>query len=92
MARLDTPGWKTLKDETGNRHNRLTVVRYAYTAEGGHAMFDCVCDCGNSTTVAGVDLRSGHTRSCGCLHQEIAAKNMRAVQPSAAAAKKGKRK
>ena len=29
--------------------------------------WDCVCDCGNRKTVITKDLRSGHTRSCGCL-------------------------
>ena len=27
----------------------------------------CKCQCGNTTIVAACDLKSGHTRSCGCL-------------------------
>lgn len=84
--------WKTLIDETGERHSRLTVLRYDHTAEGGHAMFLCRCDCGNTTLVAGVDLRSGHVRSCGCLHTEIATEILRAAQPLSASARKGKRR
>lgn len=33
-------------------------------------MWKCVCSCGNETIVAGSDLRSGHTKSCGCLSDE----------------------
>lgn len=30
-------------------------------------MWECMCDCGNTTIVAGNHLRSGETKSCGCL-------------------------
>lgn len=30
----------------------------------------CICDCGNFTTVVVKDLKSGSTRSCGCLREE----------------------
>ena len=32
--------------------------------------FSCVCDCGNKVQVHYGNLRSGHTRSCGCIHDE----------------------
>lgn len=32
----------------------------------------CLCDCGNEVVVTSSNLRSGHTRSCGCLEKEIA--------------------
>jgi len=36
----------------------------------------CKCECGRETIVLAEKLRSGHTRSCGCLHGEkIAAGN-----------------
>ncbi len=34
---------------------------------GRSTMWHCVCKCGNETDVAGDKLRSGHTKSCGCL-------------------------
>lgn len=34
------------------------------------ARWVCRCSCGNICTVASTALRSGGTRSCGCLHQE----------------------
>ena len=33
----------------------------------------CSCDCGNEVTVRESALRSGNTKSCGCLHREVAA-------------------
>lgn len=33
-------------------------------------MWQCICDCGNSTIVPTEKLNSGHTQSCGCLHKE----------------------
>ena len=32
--------------------------------------WDCVCDCGNLHTVTGESLRSGKSKSCGCLGKE----------------------
>ena len=34
----------------------------------------CKCDCGNELIVATPSLRSGNTKSCGCLHKEKVAK------------------
>ena len=38
---------------------------------GGHnrAKWECLCDCGKKIVVSGTNLRSGNTRSCGCLAQ-----------------------
>ena len=51
---------------TGRRYGRLTVVRRD-EAITGKAAWVCQCDCGRSSTVQGFRLRSGRTRSCGCL-------------------------
>jgi hypothetical protein len=85
-------GMKERKNELGSRYARLLVIADAGTSDSGHAMWLALCDCGEPVEVAGVDLRSGHVRSCGCLHKEIAAERMRAVQALAVRAKKGKRK
>ena len=31
----------------------------------------CICDCGNITVVTGINLRSGNTKSCGCLRTKF---------------------
>lgn len=36
-------------------------------------MADCRCRCGGHVSVAASDLRSGHTRSCGCMASECTA-------------------
>ena len=49
----------------GCRFGRLTVADYA-----GHGKWNCVCDCGNKTTVYSTNLRRGFTQSCGCYRHE----------------------
>lgn len=34
-------------------------------------MWDCICSCGNTKTISGVNLKSGQTSSCGCLVSEL---------------------
>lgn len=65
-------GESKLIDEVGNRYGRLTVIERAENAPDGKAQWLCKCDCGNLRTVSGVNLRSGHTKSCGCLQRERA--------------------
>lgn len=39
-----------------------------YGAKGSsHALWECRCDCGTVMKVTAKALRSGHTKSCGCL-------------------------
>ena len=39
----------------------------------GNIVYECRCQCGNITHVRGSLLRSGNTKSCGCLREEICA-------------------
>lgn len=64
----------TLIDMVGQKHGRLTVVRYAGKAKDRHAKWLCRCDCGKETVVTGVALRNGKTQSCGCLRNELTSK------------------
>ena len=59
-----------LQDITGNKYGRLTVECFAGN-RGKRSLWSCVCECGNRITVMGDDLKSGHTKSCGCLHKDI---------------------
>lgn len=36
------------KDIVGNRYGRLTVLRYVETNKCREAIWECVCDCGNT--------------------------------------------
>src|SRR5258708_2078690 len=52
------------------KFNRLRVTGRAENNKSNRAMWFCVCDCGNETVVESWCLRSGNTKSCGCLHDE----------------------
>ena len=56
-------------DLTGQRFGRLTVIRYDHSEHDG-AHWLCKCDCGKEKVAAGYSLRSGKTRSCGCLNSD----------------------
>jgi len=62
----------SLKDITGQRFARLTVIGRAENATDGTARWKCVCDCGDETVSSGSNLRRGSARSCGCLQKEHA--------------------
>lgn len=58
------------KDITGQKFGIL-VVAFRYGTIRRCATWLCLCDCGNFTIVAGHRLKSGHTKSCGCLSQFV---------------------
>ena len=58
-----------LIDLTGQRFGRLTVIERAKNS-GTHTTWLCMCDCGNKHSALGCHLKSGRTKSCGCLHNE----------------------
>lgn len=72
--------FNTLKDLTGQRFARLVVDRRDENAASGNARWLCRCDCGESIVVAGNSLRSGNTRSCGCLRREVSAVSVMALE------------
>lgn len=62
-----------LIDLTGQRFTRLEVVQRAISnTASGKPRWVCFCDCGKAVEVAGLSLRNGDTRSCGCLQKEKA--------------------
>ncbi len=60
-----------LIDHAGERFGRLVVLAREPNTPLGHAVWECRCDCGSRTVVLAGDLRSGATKSCGCLRSEI---------------------
>jgi hypothetical protein len=52
----------------GEVYGRLTVNGEIGRDRRGRREFHCSCSCGKTVVVAGFNLRSGNTRSCGCLH------------------------
>ena len=65
-------------DLTGQRFGRLTVIERAddHVGPSGrkHVVWRCKCDCGNEVIVRSVNLKSGHTKSCGCLRRGLLGK------------------
>lgn len=60
-----------IKDIKGQKFNRLLVLGYSHLdPKGEGAVWKCRCDCGNICYVTGKNLRSGNTKSCGCLKNE----------------------
>lgn len=53
-------------DLTGQKFHRLTAVEYV-----GNKKWRCICDCGKETVVLSHHLKSGNTKSCGCLNREL---------------------
>lgn len=65
-----------MQNLTGQTFNRLTAI--APTADrdiGGSVIWRCECACGGTAVVPAKHLKSGNTKSCGCLHDEVAASN-----------------
>ena len=56
-------------DLVGERYGRLTVVEFE-RIQNHKSYWKCVCDCGLTVIASGNNLRSGNTKSCGCLHRE----------------------
>lgn len=65
-------------DLQGHRYGRLTVLEAYRTPESSDGEYwRCRCDCGNTVVCHKESLRSGNTRSCGCLREEMRKENMR---------------
>lgn len=62
----------------GLRFGRLVVIKRTLDRIGHGARWFCKCDCAETTIVRAAALRSGRTKSCGCLNREkIAAKKLK---------------
>lgn len=55
------------EDLVGRRFGRLTVMERAGTNKHRQALWKCACSCGNETILSTSTLKSGGTKSCGCL-------------------------
>ena len=60
----------TVKDLTGQRFGRLTVIGREGATAQRLATWRCRCDCGNECVVSRTCLIQSRTRSCGCLNIE----------------------
>jgi hypothetical protein len=60
---------------SGQTFGRLTVISESTKrAKSRDVYWKCKCLCGKVVDINGYSLRSGNTRSCGCLHRELQSK------------------
>ena len=55
--------------EPGMKYGRLTVLGWDHTS-GHKTFYRCTCECGKEAVVNGYNLKTGKTRSCGCLRAD----------------------
>lgn len=62
----------------GQKFGRLTVVGIEPPAKNRREWrWVCRCDCGNTITAAATSIKSGNTKSCGCLKNEKSGERFR---------------
>lgn len=64
-----------LVDLTGRRFGRLVVIKRVDNDKCNKVRWLCQCDCEKEIIVIGGHLKSGNTKSCGCLQKEKVTKH-----------------
>jgi hypothetical protein len=59
-----------MKDLTGLKINKLTVIRFSHRNERGNQFWIVKCECGNEKTMQRGNFATGRNVSCGCYHKE----------------------
>lgn len=70
-------GYK-LENIVGNRYGKLLVLNPLESKQYGKykkRSWECLCDCGNKTSITTSLLINGKTKSCGCLHKIASVQN-----------------
>ncbi|AVX47356.1 hypothetical protein C5023_000226 [Staphylococcus phage vB_SauM_0414_108] len=63
-----------IENYIGCKYGRLTIVSYDNKKGSSHYV-NCQCDCGNTKSVRLLRLKSGETKSCGCIRKELFKEN-----------------
>ena len=67
-------------DEIGNKYGKLTVLSQdGWVHKRREAIWVCKCDCGNTIKVRGGNLRTGNTKSCGCVGSSYGEANVEKI-------------
>ena len=56
---------------TGQVFGKLTVLKETDERKSGNIVWLCQCECGKQVSVFSDALRSGHTKSCGCIARQM---------------------
>lgn len=65
------------KNLSGKRFGRLVAIRPIEQKKYRNIVWECKCDCGNTTNVSSSNLIAGHIQSCGCLASDISKKTIK---------------
>ena len=68
--RVRGAGGKNIISIEGKKFGRLLVIKKVINNKNTASVWECKCDCGNTTIVLGHSLRKGLTTSCGCVRIE----------------------
>jgi 5-methylcytosine-specific restriction endonuclease McrA len=60
-----------LKDLTGRRYGKLIALHPDGQDSRKRFYWLCICDCGNEVKVKSNNLRTGNSKSCGCVKKEL---------------------
>ena len=75
MSRQYMKPRRLVVDETGKTYGKLFVTSLLGSYKNS-VYYSCTCECGNKVEVKALALRSGNTKSCGCVAREkTAARN-----------------
>lgn len=66
-GRTKSCGCYNLKDLTGQKFGKLTVIKRVKSNKIGKTQWLCQCECGNEKIITGYSLTRGATKSCGCM-------------------------
>jgi len=61
------PPKRKIEDLKNKKFGLLTVIKMSKTRKNNKVCWVCKCDCGNTHIVKAYCLKSGNTKSCGCL-------------------------
>jgi hypothetical protein len=60
-----------IKDLSNKKFGKLLAIKYVGSNKHRCAMWECLCDCGNTKIISCNNLMSGCTESCGCKKMEL---------------------
>lgn len=71
------PRERKAMDLSGQRFGKLVAIENVGKQNGRESLWKCQCECGKIIVVSIGHLRSGHTKSCGCLKNKHNVSNKR---------------
>lgn len=65
------------EDIAGQKFNYLTAIKFVeYNKQSHNCMWLFKCDCGKDVILSKSNVKTGHTKSCGCYNQKVASERL----------------